>query len=92
MIKPNEPSPATPQAWDVEVKVEDQSLKAKMNQVVVSMSSESARELAKLDEQVRISLFPSLSSSPDPSPVVSEDPFGNESRRSDVLTIPPRVP
>jgi hypothetical protein len=57
-IKPNEPSPPSPQAWDVEIKVEDVSLKAKMNQVVLSMSSESAKELAKLDEQVRLSLFP----------------------------------
>lgn len=52
-IKPNEPPPVAPQAWDVEVKTEDSSLKSKMNQVVLSMSNDSARELASLDDQVR---------------------------------------
>lgn len=51
-IKPNEPPPASPQAWDVEVKTEDTSLKSRMNQVILNMNTESARELAKYDEEV----------------------------------------
>ena len=43
-IKPNEPPPPSAQAWDVEVKVEDTSLKSRMNQVILNMSSETARE------------------------------------------------
>lgn len=53
-IKPNEPPPPTPQAYDVEVKVEDTSLKSRMNQVIVNMSSETARDVAKLDEECAI--------------------------------------
>lgn len=52
-IKPNEPPPTSPQAWDVEVKMEDISLKGRMNQVIVSMNNDSAKELARHDEEVR---------------------------------------
>lgn len=53
-IKPNEPPPASPQAWDVEVKVEDTSLKSRMNQVILSTSADTAREIAKSDEEASI--------------------------------------
>lgn len=53
-IKPNEPPPVTPQAWDVEVKVEDTSVKNRMNQVILSMSNETAQELAKHEQEVRV--------------------------------------
>lgn len=56
-IKPNEPPPASPQAWDVEVKTEDTSLKSRMNQVILNMNTESARELAKYDEEVCCDLY-----------------------------------
>lgn len=53
-IKPNEPPPPTPKAWDVEVKTEDTSLKSRMNQVILNMSSETAREIAKYDEEASL--------------------------------------
>ncbi|TDL14860.1 SWI/SNF complex protein [Rickenella mellea] len=53
-LKPNEPPPVAPQAWDVEVKVEDTSLKSKMTQVVLSMNAESMRELARLDDEIAL--------------------------------------
>lgn len=55
-IKPNEPPPAVPQAWDIEVKMEDTTLKSKMSHVLVNMSNETSRELAKYDEEVRLIL------------------------------------
>ena len=51
-IKPNEPPPAQPQAWDVELVMEDTNFKGRLNQVLVSLSSESAREISQLDEEV----------------------------------------
>lgn len=42
-----------PSAWDVEVKMEDTSLKGRMA-AMIHISKESAQELAKLDEEVRV--------------------------------------
>ncbi|PAV15930.1 SWI SNF complex 60 kDa subunit [Pyrrhoderma noxium] len=53
-IRPNELPPTTPQAWDVEVKVEDTSVKSRMNQVILNTSPETAREVAKSDEEASI--------------------------------------
>ncbi|KAI5118709.1 hypothetical protein M0805_004509 [Coniferiporia weirii] len=53
-IKPNEPPPATPQAWDVEIKMEDTSLRGRMNQVILNISSETARDISKYDEEAAL--------------------------------------
>ncbi|KAH8120390.1 SWI/SNF complex protein [Phellopilus nigrolimitatus] len=53
-IKPNEPPPVIPQAWDVEIKMEDTSLKSRMNQVILNTSSETARDIAKYDEEAAL--------------------------------------
>ncbi|TFK47128.1 SWI/SNF complex protein [Heliocybe sulcata] len=49
-IQPSE----RPGAYDVEVKVDDSNLKARMNNVVVNMTSESSREVTKLDEEIAL--------------------------------------
>ncbi len=51
-LNPTFPPPEKPSAWDVEVKVDDSNLKARMQHVVVSMAQDSARDLTKLDEEV----------------------------------------
>lgn len=56
-LNPNLPPPEKPSAWDVEVKVDDSNLKARMQHVVVSMAQDSARDLTKLDEEVSASTF-----------------------------------
>jgi len=53
-IKPNELPPPNPQAWDVEVKMEDTTLKGKMNQTMLNMSNETARDLSKYDEEAAL--------------------------------------
>ncbi|THH03849.1 hypothetical protein EW145_g5959 [Phellinidium pouzarii] len=53
-IKPNEPSPASPQTWDIEIKMEDTSLKSRMNQVILNISSETARDISKYDEETAL--------------------------------------
>jgi SWI/SNF-related matrix-associated actin-dependent regulator of chromatin subfamily D len=49
------PPPDLPSAWDIEVKIEDASLRGRMN-VMIQNSKESAQELAKLDEEVSRSI------------------------------------
>lgn len=51
-IHPGTPPPERPSAWDVEVKIEDANLRAKMSNVTVGAARESARELARLDEEI----------------------------------------
>lgn len=50
-INPASPPPERPQAYDVEIKMEDTALKHRMT-VTVNASKESAHTLLKLDEEV----------------------------------------
>ena len=52
MLDPTVPPPERPQAWDIQLKVEDQALKAKMASVTVNASPQATAELSKLDEEV----------------------------------------
>jgi SWI/SNF-related matrix-associated actin-dependent regulator of chromatin subfamily D len=51
MLNPTIPPPERPQAWDVEIKMEDSTLKNRMA-TTVQMSKESTTTLVKLDEEV----------------------------------------
>jgi len=53
-IRPNEPPPTQPQAWDVEVLMEDTNFKGRLNSVLMSLGSDSAREITNLDEEVSL--------------------------------------
>ena len=57
-LNPTIPPPEKSYAWDVEVKVDDSNLKSRMKHVVMSMASDSAKELTKLDEEVRVPSVP----------------------------------
>ncbi|KAI0312225.1 SWI/SNF complex subunit [Amylostereum chailletii] len=61
-INPTIPPPEKPSAWDVEVRVEDLALKAKMSSVTVASSRDVTRDLVKLDEDIA-SLVQSMHSS-----------------------------
>ncbi len=50
-VDPTMPSPERPMAWDIEVKVEDTSMKSRMT-VLVQANKESSQTLSKLDEEV----------------------------------------
>jgi len=52
-INPAVAPPERPSAWDVEVKMEDTSLKGRMT-AMVHISKDSAQELAKLDEEIAL--------------------------------------
>ncbi|KAJ3507246.1 hypothetical protein NLJ89_g6411 [Agrocybe chaxingu] len=52
-LNPATPPPDRASAWDVELKMEDTALKARMN-VTVSASKESAQTLLKLDEEIAL--------------------------------------
>ena len=78
VLNPGSPPPDRPQAYDVEIKMEDAALKHKMA-VTISASKESAQTLLKLDEEVihftllkvfidNFSLWLDL----DPRPVIAE--------------------
>lgn len=51
-LNPALPPPEKPSAWDVEVKLDDSGLKSRMSHAVVQMASDTARDLAKLDDEV----------------------------------------
>jgi SWI/SNF-related matrix-associated actin-dependent regulator of chromatin subfamily D len=51
ILNPGIPPPERPQAYDVEVKMEDTALKHKMS-VTINTSKESAQTLLKLDDEV----------------------------------------
>ena len=53
-LNPAIPPPEKPAAWDVEVKLDDSSLKARMQHVVMSMASDSAKELTKLGAVIQV--------------------------------------
>lgn len=54
ILNPGTPPPDRPQAYDVEIKMEDTALKHKMA-ITISSSKESGQTLLKLDEEV---IFP----------------------------------
>ena len=51
-LDPSVPPPEKPQAWDIQLKVDDQALKAKMAGVTINASPQTTAELSKLDEEV----------------------------------------
>lgn len=50
-INPQQPPPERPQALDIEVKMEDLALKAKMTNVTVGVQKEGVREIMQIDEK-----------------------------------------
>ncbi|KAH7906936.1 BAR-domain-containing protein [Hygrophoropsis aurantiaca] len=52
-INPGVAPPERPMAWDIEVKMEDTSLKSRMA-AVIHTSKESAQDLAKLDDEIAL--------------------------------------
>jgi SWI/SNF-related matrix-associated actin-dependent regulator of chromatin subfamily D len=54
-INPAQVPPERPSAWDIEVKMEDTSLKNRI-MVTVQSSKDSMADLTKLDDEVRFSL------------------------------------
>jgi SWI/SNF-related matrix-associated actin-dependent regulator of chromatin subfamily D len=63
-IDPTQPPPEKPVAYDVEIRVEDTSLKSRMSHVVMNMAPESAKELSKLDDEVRSPFIPRTNHAP----------------------------
>ncbi|EIN05710.1 BAR-domain-containing protein [Punctularia strigosozonata HHB-11173 SS5] len=53
-LNPSVLPPEKPQAWDVEVKTDDVGLKSRMNHVLVGLSTESAKDLQKLDDEIAL--------------------------------------
>ncbi|KAH9921644.1 SWI/SNF complex 60 kDa subunit [Fomitopsis serialis] len=51
-LNPAIPPPEKPGAWDVEVKLDDSGLKSRMSHAVVQLATETARDLAKLDDEI----------------------------------------
>ena len=51
-VNPSMPPPERAMAWDVEVKMEDVAMKAKMTGVMLGMTREASREILKLDDEV----------------------------------------
>jgi len=51
-INPSLASPEKPVAYDVEIKMEDTSLRAKMTGITVGMAREAGREMAKIDDEI----------------------------------------
>ncbi|KAI6143230.1 SWI/SNF complex 60 kDa subunit [Pisolithus tinctorius] len=52
-INPMVPPPERPQAWDIEVKMEDTSLKSRMA-VMVQATKDSTQDLSKLDDEIAL--------------------------------------
>ena len=52
-LNPQVAPPEKPSAWDVEVKVDDTNLRSRMNGLVIGVAQETAKELAKIDDEVR---------------------------------------
>jgi len=51
-LNPTHAPPEKPSAWDLEVKIDDAQLRNKMSNVVVNMTQESAKELARIDDEI----------------------------------------
>lgn len=54
-LNPGVAPPEKPNAYDVEIKVDDAGVKSRMTNVMVSTTSESMRDIVKLDEEVSTS-------------------------------------
>ncbi|PFH47618.1 hypothetical protein AMATHDRAFT_67415 [Amanita thiersii Skay4041] len=52
-LNPTSPPPERPSAWDIEVKLEDTSMKTKMS-VIVNPSKDTLESLTKLDEEISL--------------------------------------
>ena len=52
-LNPSQPPPDRPQAWDIEIKMEDLALKAKMTSVTVAGQKDEMKEIAAMDEKVQ---------------------------------------
>lgn len=50
-LNPGVPPQERPSAWDIEIKIEDTTLKSRMA-VIVQSSKESMQDLSKLDDEV----------------------------------------
>ncbi|KAI0281338.1 SWIB/MDM2 domain-containing protein [Russula brevipes] len=59
-VNPSMPPPERPAAWDIELKLEDVTLKSKMQAVTLNASRDTLRELTKLDDEVRSGAAPSV--------------------------------
>ncbi|ETW79752.1 hypothetical protein HETIRDRAFT_477346 [Heterobasidion irregulare TC 32-1] len=51
-VNPSMPPPERATAWDVEVRMEDVAMKAKMTGVMLGMTREASREILKLDDEI----------------------------------------
>ncbi|PCH42853.1 SWI/SNF complex 60 kDa subunit [Wolfiporia cocos MD-104 SS10] len=51
-LNPTTPPPEKPAAWDVEVRLDDSALKARMHHAMLQVSSETIREMSKLDDEI----------------------------------------
>ena len=52
-LNPSVPPPEKASAWDVEVRTDDLGLKTRMNHVLVGVAQDTAKELLKIDDEVR---------------------------------------
>lgn len=52
-LNPQHAPPEKPSAWDVEVKVDDVVQRNRMNGLVIGVAQETAKELVRIDEEVR---------------------------------------
>ena len=55
-INPTVPPPDRPSAWDIEVKMEDASLKNRMA-VTIQASKDSIQDMSKIDDEVRFAFY-----------------------------------
>ena len=53
-LNPSVPPPDKPSAYDIEIKVDDATMKSRMSHVAVNMLPETVKELTRLDDEVRI--------------------------------------
>ena len=56
LIKPGTVPPDRPAAWDVEVKLDDLSLKSRMKSATLEANPTTTKKLAELDDEVSIAL------------------------------------
>ncbi|CAL1697797.1 unnamed protein product [Somion occarium] len=53
-LNPAQPPPEKPQAYDIEVKIDDAAMRARMNHVTVAVAQESAKELNRMDDEISL--------------------------------------
>ncbi|KAK7677179.1 hypothetical protein QCA50_019888 [Cerrena zonata] len=51
-LNPSHAPPEKPQAYDVEVKVDDVAMRARMNHAAVAVTQDTAKELARMDDEI----------------------------------------